>query len=180
MDYQNNCPLILCPETNQIIHRSLKLSLLHTDLYRRSPRLCQRQSWTRVLCHTWHSESSLYARTDERAESWFKLNNMQRTDKYNWNNGVYIAISYISAADNLLRCVHCFATSRTHIWAPCFLGKLWGVGVICRAMRSLSVKKNSFKEGCKVKSTEGELNKETFSLSRATKTDMWRYVSPLS
>lgn len=66
--------------------------------------------------------------------------------------------SYIASSDDLLGCVHRFLTSRTHIWAPWFLGKLWGVGVSCRAMRSLSVRKrNGFKAYWK--STVGENGK---------------------
>lgn len=62
-----------------------------------------------------------------------------------------IDLSYIASSNNFLCCVDCFTTSRTYIWSSWFLCKLGGVGVICRAMWSLSVEKEkSFKEGLDV------------------------------
>lgn len=46
------------------LSHTMKWVSLETNLYRRPPRLCQQQSWTPGLCHTFHSGSSLYAKTE--------------------------------------------------------------------------------------------------------------------
>lgn len=96
------------------------------------------------------SVSKMYTKpTNPRSSSEFEAH-LNCLLKLNWDDCVHR--SYIASSDDLLGCVHCFPTSRTHIWAPWFLGKLWGVGVSCRAMRRLSVrKKNSFKKRLKGK-----------------------------
>lgn len=46
---------------------------MYTDLCSRSPRLYPRRLWTPVLCRTWHSESSPYARTDGKEKERQKM-----------------------------------------------------------------------------------------------------------
>lgn len=53
-------PELLRPDRIQIPSDQ---SFSHSILYRTPPRLCQRRSWTRGLCRTSRSGSSLYART---------------------------------------------------------------------------------------------------------------------
>lgn len=53
--------------------------------------------------------------------------------------GQHVDRSHLSGSETLLRRVHRLLAPRTNVCAFGSLGELWGTGVICRAVRSLSV-----------------------------------------
>lgn len=117
----------------------------HRPLQKISPSLSERVVESSLLPHLAHWKQNLcqdWRDRENREDQKYAVSTLW-ADLICLGTEITICVdgSYLASSNNLLCCVHRLPTSRTHVWASRFLGKLWGVGVICRAMRALSVKK---------------------------------------